>query len=173
MPRPGKGAAIRAPVTASVKAAREAKRRAEWSKALDLRIKGSTYEQIGEALNICTSSAQNYVTWALQGRKLDTSTDLAKLESDRLDRVLRGQWDKIENGDTRAAMAAVSISKRRSELFGLDAPTRSQVTVSQEMTEAEADRLLAEIAAAKREPQALTQGEVTDAEFEPSEGVKR
>lgn len=102
-------------------------RRAE---ALTLLLAGLSYEQIGERLGISKSGAIDMI-----GRSLDTAEsravdEMRALENARLDRAQAAIWSKVLNGDEKAIATFLQISKRRSALNGLDAPTKIQLKVS-------------------------------------------
>jgi len=95
------------------------------AKALDLRIAGATYSQIGRQLEVSEKTAYLDVQAGL-GR-LDTVTKqkaerLRDLEARRLDQLTLALAPGIRAGDPRAIVAAVRVMERRARLFGLDAP---------------------------------------------------
>jgi Homeodomain-like domain len=96
-------------------------------KALDLRIAGATYRQIGAQLGVSESTAYQDVQEEL-GR-LDTvatkkAERLRDLEARRLDVLTVALAPGIRNGEPRAIVAAVRVMERRARLFGLDAPQK-------------------------------------------------
>ncbi len=50
----------------------------------------------------------------------------ARVEVARLDRLLMGVWPRAKKGDEHAARVALQISKRRSELLGIDRKPRPE-----------------------------------------------
>jgi DNA-binding CsgD family transcriptional regulator len=96
-------------------------------KALDLRIAGATYRQIGAQLDVSEYTAYHDVQDEL-GR-LDAASEekaerLRKLEARRLDTLQLALAPGIRAGDPRSVLAAVRIMERRARLFGLDVPTK-------------------------------------------------
>ena len=51
---------------------------------------------------------------------------LRRLEVARLDRLLLGVWPRATKGDEKAARIALAVSKRRSELLGIDRRPRPE-----------------------------------------------
>lgn len=51
---------------------------------------------------------------------------LRRLEVARLDRLLLGVWPRATRGEEKAARIALQISKRRSELLGIDRKPRPE-----------------------------------------------
>lgn len=95
-------------------------------KALDLRIAGASYRQIGAQLAVSERTAFYDVQTALAS--LDAvnakkAERLRDLEARRLDVLQVALTQGIRSGDPRAILAAVRILERRARLYGLDAPT--------------------------------------------------
>ena len=105
----------------------DAVKRKRAAQALDLRIAGATYRQIGAQLGVSEYTAYHDVQDEL-GRLDATLTEKAErlrdLEARRLDQVTIALQPGIRAGDPRAILAAVRIMERRAKLFGLDAPTK-------------------------------------------------
>ncbi len=109
----------------------DAAKRERAVKALDLRIAGATYRQIGAQLGVSEKAAFYDVQDEL-GR-LDVvikakAERLRELEARRLDQLTVALSARIRTGDPRAILAAARLMERRAKLFGLDAAT--DVTVS-------------------------------------------
>jgi len=101
------------------------------AKALELRIAGATYKQIGEALGISESGAWKAVMRALKRlneRIEEGALELRRLETERIDRALLAIWPRVRGGDLGAIDRFVKLSRRRAELWGLDAPKALDVT---------------------------------------------
>ena len=96
-------------------------------KALDLRIAGARYRQIGAQLGVSPQTAYRDVQTALgelatlQHRKAEK---LRELELERCDKLTLALWPKVKSGDEKAVRAVVAIMERRAKLLGLDAPTK-------------------------------------------------
>jgi hypothetical protein len=98
---------------------------------MELRLGGASYARIGEALGMTAGGAYKAVDrlMARQEAESDEKTDkLRRLEAARCDRLLVGLWPRALRGDVQAIREALHISKRRSELLGLDAPRRQELS---------------------------------------------
>jgi DNA-binding CsgD family transcriptional regulator len=105
----------------------DAAKRDRAARALDLRIAGATYRQIGRQLEVSEKTAYFDVQEEL-GR-LDAvvkakAERLRDLEARRLDQLTVALTAGVRAGDPRAVAAAVRIMERRARLFGLDAPLK-------------------------------------------------
>jgi hypothetical protein len=110
-------------------AARFLKARQHEEQALELRLSGASYAQIGEALGMTAGGTFKAVERALARQTAETNEKAEKLrrfEVARLDRLLMGLWPRARSGDEKAARVAIQISKRRSELLGLDRKPRPE-----------------------------------------------
>lgn len=93
--------------------------------AVALRIKGKSYDEIGTALGISRQAAFKLVKKAMEDsakRTAESSDHLRAIELIRLDAMRKAIWDKVDIGDLSAIDRAIKISKRMSELSGIDAP---------------------------------------------------
>jgi hypothetical protein len=96
-------------------------------KALDLRIAGVRYRQIGAQLGVSYQTAYRDVQTALgelatlQAGKAER---LRELEVERCDRLQMALWPKARSGDEKAVRALIAVMDRRAKLLGLDAPTK-------------------------------------------------
>jgi hypothetical protein len=93
-------------------------------KALELRIAGKTFAQIGAALGISDTHAHRLVTNALAERKehrARLAEGLLELELERCDRLQRALATQVARGDVRAVVATLKVMERRARLLGLDA----------------------------------------------------
>lgn len=98
-------------------------------KAVELRIAGYDYVAIAATLGYAdhTGALKAVKRALLRTMKPATETERA-LEVARMDRVLKGIWHWAEHGQAEAIDRVLKISKRRSELLGLDAPTKTAQT---------------------------------------------
>jgi hypothetical protein len=98
-------------------------------RAVDLRSAGATYQQIAQALGYAgTGSAWKAVHAALRRQEYESVAELRQLQGDRLDTALRAVWPRVVTGDDGAIATMLRIEKRRAALFGLDAPTKQEIT---------------------------------------------
>ncbi|WP_298209430.1 hypothetical protein [Ferrimicrobium sp.] len=97
--------------------------------ALELRLQGMTYRQIGDAMGIADSSAHDLVTAALREIPAPGVELLRREQGETLRLMLRHLWPRIERGEPRAIEVGVRILERQAKLLGLDAPAVKQVEV--------------------------------------------
>jgi Flp pilus assembly secretin CpaC len=96
-------------------------------KALDLRIAGVRYRQIGAQLGVSYQTAYRDVQTALgelatlQAGKAER---LRELEVERCDKLQMALWPKARSGDEKVVRALIAVMDRRAKLLGLDAPTK-------------------------------------------------
>jgi len=96
-------------------------------KALDLRIDGATYRQIGAHLGVSECTAYHDVQdelGRLDAIGKEKAERLRELEIRRLDALTMALAPGIQSGDVRAILAAVRVMERRAKLLGLDGPQR-------------------------------------------------
>lgn len=108
---------------------RQLKARQHEEQALELRLGGASYAQIGEALGMSASGAFKAADRALLRHAAATdekAEKLRRIEVARLDRLLMGVWPRAKKGDEHAARVALQISKRRCELLGIDRKPRPE-----------------------------------------------
>lgn len=97
------------------------------TQALQLRAHGHNLRAIARALGCSLSTAHKLVNDAAAEERKGISSakaDLVELELLRCDTYLQALAKKVQAQDVRAIEAALKVSKRRSELLGLDAPTK-------------------------------------------------
>jgi hypothetical protein len=139
-------------------------------RALELRLAGASYAQVGMALGVNRSRAYRIVMRALDRLIREPAEQVRQLELARLDqlwveayRVLRRQHPVISAGkvvvhpdtgqpleDPAPVLSAIDtllrIMERRARLLGLDAPTQKTLTVlSEDVIDQEIARLTAEL----------------------------
>jgi hypothetical protein len=96
-------------------------------KALDLRIAGARYRQIGAQLGVSYQTAYRDVQTALgelAALQAGKAEQLRELEVERCDKLTMALWPKARSGDEKAVRAIVAVMDRRAKLLGLDAPTQ-------------------------------------------------
>ncbi len=97
--------------------------------ALELRLGGATYAQIAEALGMTSGGAYKAVARAMERTRKEAdekAEELRRIEYLRLERMHMGLWPRAKAGDEKAVHAELGISKRRSELLGLDRKPRPE-----------------------------------------------
>jgi len=111
--------------------ARRLKAREREKEALRLRLAGKTYAEIGEALGVTEQGAHKIIMRVLKRlneKIVEDGMAVRRIEVERLDALLRVVWPKAQDGDLAAVDRILRISKRRSELLGLDAPMAVDLT---------------------------------------------
>ena len=102
--------------------------------ALDLRLFGFTYQQIGDKLGFTKQAAYKIVTSALAAIPRESADKLRMIELDRLDRMQAVLAKRVNDGDLGAIDRWLKIAERRAKILGLDAPTKveqsGEVTVN-------------------------------------------
>ena len=120
---PEKRAAVR---NASRPDAIESRLRAR--RALDLRIQGHSFREIGDMLGIDGSTACRDVARALRELCLSNQEQaeaMRGIEAERLDALTAALWPRAAEGELGAVDRLIAIAARRARLFGLDAPTKT------------------------------------------------
>lgn len=96
-------------------------------RALNLRLAGASYAQIGRELDIPRATAYKTVQTALQEIRdnyRETATEVMGVELARLDALTVMLWKKAAGGEPAATDRILRIMERRAKLLGLDAPTK-------------------------------------------------
>jgi hypothetical protein len=94
-------------------------------RALELRIGGASWEQIGEALGFANRSGPfRAVDKLLKQLPVEKIDQLRNMQRERLNRLWLGSWPAAAKGDPQAVANCMRILKRAAELDGLDAPKK-------------------------------------------------
>jgi len=109
-----------------------------YRQVVQMRAAGLTFDRIAQELGYASrSGAKEAYDSALQSWGREAVDNLRVLEGERVDELWRRTFARLLEADRNQAeineflnivMTAVRISKRRSELFGLDAPRQLEVT---------------------------------------------
>jgi transposase len=102
----------------------------KWVSALDLRKRGKTYREIGEALGVSHVTAYEWVGSALTATLREPSEAVRQIEAERLDALIKAIWPgatRENNPDYDAVDRVLKVMDRRAKLLGLDAPTKHVV----------------------------------------------
>lgn len=121
--------------------------------ALALRIGGLSFSAIGDKLGISKQAAHTLVVNALRDTNAQTAEvadELRRLELERLDTAQAAIWEAVLKGDVQAVDRFVRISKRRGELTGIDAPSKSEVKVTEADIDSAIEQELAKLAAGRK-----------------------
>lgn len=137
--------------------------------AAHLRAQGWTYDVIGRELGLSKSGAFRAVQRVLRTIQVEAADELRKIEGHRLQQALAKAFEVmnaphpvVSNGrkfdellDAAPILGAIREIRHLSEsirrLYGLDAPTKAEVRVTDDLT-AEIQQLAAELAGADRVP---------------------
>lgn len=96
-------------------------------KAVELRKRGASYDQIGKAIGVTKVTAFRYVKQYLAELResvLDSQQDLILLEMQRLDAMFMEAFSQVKKaGDLKAIDACLKVMERRAKLLGIDAAT--------------------------------------------------
>jgi hypothetical protein len=96
-----------------------------------LRIAGATFQQIGDKLGMTKQGALYTIRTAMAKTNAEVETlgaELKELESQRLDALQAANWADAMKGDIQKGALILKIMARRAALFGLDAPTKQDIT---------------------------------------------
>lgn len=119
-------------------------------KALELRKMGAATTQIAAALGVTPAVAHRDIQLALTDLRSEAAEDIRKLELERLDVVILSFWNRMRNGEARAAEVILKAMQRRAMYLGLDVPDGMQMATLEQnrprimIQEASAPALLAE-----------------------------
>lgn len=97
-------------------------------KAMDMRLAGASYRQIGAALGINHTTAMQDVSHMLREYMTEPTEEVRKAEMQRLDRLMMAHWNAAIAGDTKATQMVLNIMDRRARLLGIDAPVKVDIT---------------------------------------------
>jgi hypothetical protein len=111
-------------------------------KALELRLLGFTFQEIAQETGFWKDrrGAFKAISAALkkaQAENKESADELRSVELARLDRYLTFLAKRMNDGDTKSVDSALRIMDRRAKLLGLDAPTKSEVSVTSSMSNEE------------------------------------
>lgn len=98
--------------------------------AVQYRIGGKTYAEIGKLLGVTAQASHGLVVRALEltAKQTAESADiLRKIEIERLEFMRNAIWGSVIKGDLLAIDRALRISKRFSEITGIDAPVAQKI----------------------------------------------
>jgi hypothetical protein len=100
-------------------------------KALQLRVNGCSYAEIGDVMKCTPKYAHDLVIHCLQRERedcLEAIPEARQIELTRLDNYLKALEPRTSKGDTMAIQTAIKAGERRSRLAGLDLPTDVKLT---------------------------------------------
>lgn len=141
------------------------KRKINWAKrrqlAIDMRMEGHTYEEIGSALGTDRAAAYRLVKRTLDNlnkANADNVESMRNLDLMRLDQLQQAIWHQaVVLGDIQSIQTILKIIERRAKLAGLDMPVQKVVAAQASynpydgITEQEAAKVLNDILAQAEE----------------------
>ncbi len=101
------------------------------AQAYKMRLAGAPYDGIASALGVSSTTAARDVKAAHEAFRRETAEELALMRQQQLDRLnlaLFAVMPLVKKGDLPAVDRMLAIEKRRSDLMGLDAPRRVELT---------------------------------------------
>jgi DNA-binding CsgD family transcriptional regulator len=104
--------------------------------AVQLRVEGLTYDEIGDRLGVSRRMASRIVNRAMDRVLREPVGQLVDLESARLDALWAAMWPRALRGSARHAEVCVRICERRARLLGLDQPAKMEMRMSVEEVDA-------------------------------------
>jgi len=99
-------------------------------RALTLRNAGATFRQIADKIGVSPTIARRDVTAALREVMAETAEDMIARQRSIVMDIQRANYSAAASGDVDAARVILATLEREAKLFGLDAPTRVNVGVS-------------------------------------------
>lgn len=99
-------------------------------RALTLRNAGATFRQVAEKTGVSPAQARKDVSLALREVVAESAEDMISRQRSILFDIQRANYSAAASGDIDAAKIILSTLEREAKLFGLDAPTRVNVGVS-------------------------------------------
>jgi hypothetical protein len=104
--------------------------------AVELRVQGCTFGQIGARLGVSDRMASRIFHRAMDRVLREPVGQLVDLESARLDALWAAMWPRALAGSARHAEVCVRICERRARLLGLDQPAKMEMRMSVEEVDA-------------------------------------
>lgn len=100
--------------------------------ALEMRKAGKSFDIIAENLGYRDrSGAYRAIARALRKTIQQPAEEVRTLEVERLDAMLQAMWTQAKSGNQGAIDRVLRIMERRAKLLGLDAPTKSEIRISE------------------------------------------
>jgi hypothetical protein len=91
-------------------------------RALELRVKGYSFQEIADELGYADSRvAHNVVRDELEAAGVESVEEMRQIEGLRLERVIRAIWPQVLRGDLEAIKTVLQIVRLEARLYGLDA----------------------------------------------------
>lgn len=98
------------------------------AEAMDYRLQGHTFAEIGEFMKLKTTRAYELVSMGLRDTIAEPSEDVRAMELRRLDKLQSAYFANAVTGDIKSADLALKIMAHRANLMGLGAPKKLEHT---------------------------------------------
>lgn len=136
------------------------------SEIFDMRLRGYTAKQIGDAYGITGDEVRAALKRMVVGMNPKYRADLVELENERLDAMMQVTMDQAMRGSLDHQEMVLKIMDRRAKLLGLDAPTKTTHILEAEKDTDEgkptsSDRMLERIRKIRNQSNVI-EGEIID-----------
>lgn len=89
--------------------------------ALELRVKGYSFQEIADELGYADSGvAHNVVKDELEAARVETVEEMRQIEGARLERAIQAIWPQVLRGDLEAIKTLLQVVRLKARLYGLD-----------------------------------------------------
>jgi hypothetical protein len=95
---------------------------------MEWRVMGLTYHEIGKRMGVSQVRAYQLVKAGLMETQKEVADELRQITHNRLTFMFGKLIPGIVDGDPQAVNAAVNVIKQYKSMFGLDQPTKHEVT---------------------------------------------
>jgi hypothetical protein len=99
-------------------------------KAVVMKREGKNFREIAHALQISIEKARKWTFEQMYkdaGGAVEDAEILRDINYQRIEALMGAHWKKAQMGDVGATLAIIQLIKRESEMFGLDAPKRTEM----------------------------------------------
>lgn len=94
---------------------------AKAAEAIDYRIQGHSYEEIGQAIGVSTTTAYRLVTRGLDEKLTDAAEGLIKVQVARLEALIAPHMTNALKGDVNSTSTLLSVMERLDRYAGVSA----------------------------------------------------
>lgn len=108
-------------------------------RTVEMRIGGSNYREIGEAIGVTDEAARQMAIRVLQRLEMvanESGEELRRLDTERIDRMIQGLWQKACLGNVQAVDRVIRLMERKARLWGYEMPVRVEFDWRKEVQEA-------------------------------------
>lgn len=88
--------------------------------ALELRRRGLSWREVATQLGVNVSTAYEWGMEAIADIPRESADAVRKIESERIDAIIRANWNEMKLGNTQAGTLVLKAIERRARLLGLD-----------------------------------------------------